>query len=39
VAKRSDRSRSGEMWFVHGYVRTSAGAKIYGWINKKMLAQ
>lgn len=30
---------SGQMWFVYGYVRTSADAKIYGWINKKMLAQ
>jgi hypothetical protein len=30
---------SGKMWFVYGYVRTSADAKIYGWINKKMLAQ
>jgi hypothetical protein len=27
-----------KMWFVYGYVRTSADAKIYGWINKKMLA-
>lgn len=30
---------SGKMWFVYGYVLTSAGAKVYGWINKKMLAQ
>lgn len=29
---------SGQMFFVYGYVKTSANAKIYGWINKKQLS-